>query len=94
MFQGASAGQIVNAVVDNQGTVLNYSTNTAGQPGGHMMQQRTVMGAAGVQGNRPGQVQAGKPNQKPIKVSANEVVLPGGAACLSLMGRQFTGLRH
>merc|ERR1712027_188186 len=64
-IQGAS-GQVVNAVVDNQGTVLNYSTNT--QPAGHagMMQQRTVMG---VSQNRPGQqVQQGqKPNQKPMK---------------------------
>ena len=44
--------KVVNAVVDNQGTVLNYSTNT--QPAGHagMMQQRTVMG---VGPNRPGQ---------------------------------------
>ena len=44
--------KVVNAVVDNQGTVLNYSTNT--QPAGHagMMQQRTVMG---VGQNRPGQ---------------------------------------
>jgi high mobility group protein B2 len=68
-IQGAS-GQVVNAVVDNQGTVLNYSTNTAAAPaGGHgsMMQQRTVMGAAGVQGNRPGQAQGAKTNQKPIK---------------------------
>jgi len=64
-IQGAS-GQVVNAVVDNQGTVLNYSANT--QPAGHasMMQQRTVMG---VGQNRPGQqVQQGqKPNQKPMK---------------------------
>jgi high mobility group protein B2 len=65
-IQGAS-GQVVNAVVDNQGTVLNYSTNTAAPAAGHgMMQQRTVMAAAGVQGNRGGG-QATKANQKPIK---------------------------
>ena len=64
----AAAGQVVNAVVDNQGTVINYSTNTAGtaQAGGHMMQQRTVM--QGVQaGNRAVQQGGQKPNQKPIK---------------------------
>merc|ERR1712193_370506 len=64
-IQGAS-GQVVNAVVDNQGTVLNYSTNT--QPAGHagMMQQRTAMGG---RQNRPGQQeqQGQKPNQKPMK---------------------------
>ena len=63
--QGAS-GQVVNAVVDTQGAVLNYTTNT--QPAGQaaMMQQRTVMG---VGASRPGQpVQQGqKPNQKQMK---------------------------
>jgi len=37
---------VVNAVVDNTGTVLNYSTNAAAAaaaaPAGHMIQQRTV----------------------------------------------------
>ena len=61
-IQGAS-GQVVNAVVDNTGTVLNYSTNAA--PAHGMMQQRAVM-AGGVQA-RPGQVQAGKPTGKPMK---------------------------
>ncbi len=44
------AGQVVNAVVDQTGTVLNYSTNTA-QPG-HIVQQRTIVGgiAGQVQG--------------------------------------------
>lgn len=61
-LQGAG-GQVVNAVVDNTGTVLNYSTNAAP----HMMQQRTVMGAGVV--NRPGAVAAAvqKPGGKPIK---------------------------
>lgn len=63
-LQGAS-GQVVNAVVDNTGTVLNYSTNAAAPAAGHstMMQQRTVMGTAAPQTNR----QAAKPNAKPMK---------------------------
>jgi len=64
-IQGA-AGQVVNAVVDTQGAVLNYTTNT--QPAGQaaMMQQRTVMGAGP---SRPGQpIQQGqKPTQKQMK---------------------------
>ena len=28
-IQGGAGGQVVNAVVDNTGTVLNYSTNAA-----------------------------------------------------------------
>lgn len=65
-IQGA-AGQVVNAVVDNTGTVLNYSTNAAatGNPQ-HMMQQRTVMAAGGnVQANRA--PAGGKANQKAMK---------------------------
>merc|ERR1712127_986082 len=65
-LQAGQAGQVVNAVVDNQGTVLNYSTNT--QPAGHagMMQQRTVMGQ--VQ-HRPGQQVVQQPGKggKPMK---------------------------
>ncbi len=66
---GLQGGQVVNAVVDNTGTVLNYSTNAAPQ---QMMQQRTVMATAGVQGNRAGQqpaaaANAGKPTGKPMK---------------------------
>jgi len=60
--QGAG-GQVVNAVVDQTGTVLNYSTNTAP---GQVVQQRQVMGQ--VQ-HRPGQQvvqQAGK-GGKPMK---------------------------
>jgi len=61
-LQGAS-GQVVNAVVDNTGTVLNYSTNAA--PAHGMMQQRAVMGTAQV-ANRGGATPQ-KPNQKPMK---------------------------
>ena len=66
-LQGAS-GQVVNAVVDNTGTVLNYSTNAA-PAHGTMMQQRTVIGnAAAGQVNRAGAAApAAKPNQKPMK---------------------------
>lgn len=64
-LQGAG-GQVVNAVVDNTGTVLNYSTNTA--PGGHgMMQQRAVLGAAGVQQRTGGQAVSNKASGKPMK---------------------------
>jgi len=61
-IQGAG-GQVVNAVVDQTGTVLNYSTNTAP---GQMIQQRTVMGQ--VQ-QRPGQqiVQQQTKGGKPMK---------------------------
>lgn len=70
-LQGASAGQVVNAVVDNTGTVLNYSTNAA-PAHGTMMQQRTVIGNAATaagQVNRaaPAPTTAAKPNQKPMK---------------------------
>ena len=41
-FQG---GQVVNAVFDNSGNVVNYSTNTSGQG---MVQQRVIV-AGGVQ---------------------------------------------
>lgn len=60
-----AGGQVVNAVVDNTGTVLNYSTNPA--PAGQaMIQQRTVVGAANIQANRAPQPQ-GKAAGKPIK---------------------------
>jgi len=62
--QGAG-GQVINAVVNQTGTVLNYST----QPGtGQMVQQRAVMGQ--VQGQRPGQqIVQGQPGKggKPMK---------------------------
>jgi len=60
--QGAG-GQVINAVVNQTGTVLNYSTNTAP---GQMVQQRTVMGQ--VQ-QRPGQqvVQQTGKGGKPMK---------------------------
>jgi IS30 family transposase len=61
-IQGAG-GQVVNAVVDQTGTVLNYSTNSAP---GQMVQQRTVMGQ--VQ-HRPGQQVVQQPGKggKPMK---------------------------
>jgi len=77
-IQGAS-GQVVNAVVDNSGTVLNYSTNTAATSGQHVGIMRQVAGTTSVVSSqagqlgqaRPGQVgppnQAMKPNQKPMK---------------------------
>lgn len=62
-IQGAS-GQVVNAVVDNTGTVLNYSTNAAA-PAQNMIQRQTVMGVATTQ--RAGQPVATGKNQKPMK---------------------------
>ena len=60
-----AGGQVVNAVVDNTGTVLNYSTNTA--PAGQVIQQRTIVGTTNVQmANRAVQPQ-GKPTGKPMK---------------------------
>jgi len=59
---------VVNAVVDNSGQVLNYSTNTSGQvqqvrqvvqPGGQGQQAKVVVASPGM--NQP------KPNQKPMK---------------------------
>merc|ERR1739844_295504 len=60
--QGAG-GQVINAVVNQTGAVLNYSTNTAP---GQMVRQRTVMGQ--VQ-QRPGQqvVQQTGKGGKPMK---------------------------
>ena len=59
---GAAGGQVVNAVVDQSGTVLNYSTNTA-----PMMQQRTVMGQVQQRAGQPMGVQqkSGKPVKDP-----------------------------
>ena len=53
------SGQVVNAVVDNTGTVINYSTNAAQGQG--MIQQRTVM----AQVQRGGQ--QATPTGKPMK---------------------------
>ena len=70
-IQGAG-GQVVNAVVDNTGTVLNYSTNAA--PGGQqIVQQRTIVQGGTVVQNRPAPVVAapthhakpGKPMKDP-----------------------------
>jgi len=67
-IQGGQQGQVVNAVVDNTGQVLNYSTNASGQTivrqvGGQVqqvaqIQQQKVVSAS------PG---ATKVNQKPAK---------------------------
>merc|ERR1711881_61402 len=59
---GIQGGQVVNAVVDQSGTVLNYSTNTA-----PMMQQRTVMGQVQQRAGQPMGVQqkSGKPVKDP-----------------------------
>ncbi len=60
-------------MVDNTGTVLNYSTNAAAPAGQHMMQQRTVMttGGAVAQAGRAGAIAGQQPgqkaNQKPMK---------------------------
>ena len=60
-FSGTAGGQVLNAVVDQSGTVLNYSTNTA-----PMMQQRTVMGQVQQRaGGQPMNVQ--QQGKKPIK---------------------------
>jgi len=73
-IQSGQAGQVVNAVVDNAGQVLNYSTNAGGgtvmrqvsQVGGQAslqqasLQQKLVAGVTA----SPGQT---KINQKPIK---------------------------
>ena len=65
--QGQAAGQVVNAVVDNSGQVLNYSTNTGAvqqvrqvvtQQGAG--QAKVLVAGAGMQGQN-------KPNQKPMK---------------------------
>jgi len=64
-----AGGQVVNAVVDNTGTVLNYSTNTA-PAAGQVIQQRTIVGtaAANVQmANRGIVQQPAKPAGKPMK---------------------------
>merc|ERR1719419_462645 len=72
-IQGNQQGQVVNAVVDNSGQVLNYSTNAGGQT---VMRQVTqvqqqqqqvgqVQQQAKVVAGMPGQQT--KVNQKPIK---------------------------
>jgi len=73
--QGAAGGQVVNAVVDNTGTVLNYSTNAA--PGTQQIIQQggrqvVVQGGAVVQRQAtavaapaPTHTKAGKPMKDP-----------------------------
>ena len=56
---------MVNAVFDNSGNVLNYSTN-ATQQGQGMIQQRVVMAGGVQQVQRAGQAKpAGKPMKDP-----------------------------
>lgn len=63
-IQGGQQGQVLNAVVDNTGQVLNYSTNASGQTivrqVGGQVQQVQVQQQKVVTGNS-------KVNQKPIK---------------------------
>jgi len=66
--QGQQTGQVVNAVVDNSGQVLNYSTNAAGAQVGQVMRQ---VGIAGGQLGQAKVIAAASPqaklNQKPMK---------------------------
>merc|ERR1712079_284653 len=72
-IQGGQQGQVVNAVVDNTGQVLNYSTNASGQTVmrqvTQVQQQQQQVGQvhqqAKVVAGMPGQQT--KVNQKPIK---------------------------
>ena len=68
-IQGAG-GQVVNTVVDNTGTVLNYSTSAA-PVGQQIVQQRTIVQGNTVQQNRPAAAVAApqqyKPSGKPMK---------------------------
>jgi hypothetical protein len=70
-IQGGASGQVVNAVVDNTGTVLNYSTNAA--PGTQQVIQqggRQVVVQGGTVVQRPAAAlapQQSKPSGKPMK---------------------------
>jgi len=72
-IQGGAGGQVVNAVVDNTGTVLNYSTNAA--PGTQQVIQQggrqvVVQGGTVVQrpaGTAVATPQQSKPSGKPMK---------------------------
>merc|ERR1711997_967453 len=71
-IQGGAGGQVVNAVVDNTGTVLNYSTNAA--PGTQQVIQqggRQVVVQGGTVVQRPATAvatpQQTKPSGKPMK---------------------------
>jgi hypothetical protein len=69
-IQGGTGGQVVNAVVDNAGTVLNYSTNAAQgtqqviQQGGR---QVVVQGGPVVQRQAPAPAQTHSKGGKPMK---------------------------
>lgn len=60
-FGGHAGGQVVNAVVDNTGTIINYSTNPAQGQG--IMQQRVIAGSQIQRGVQ----QMAKPISKPMK---------------------------
>jgi hypothetical protein len=76
-IQGGQQGQVVNAVVDNSGQVLNYSTNTGGQTVmrqvTQVQQQQQQQAVTQVQQQQKQQIvtaipgQQTKVNQKPIK---------------------------
>lgn len=72
-LQGAAQqGQVVNAVVDNSGQVLNYSSNTGGAQVGVMRQVGQQLGLAGGQMGQAKVIAAAaspqaKLNQKPMK---------------------------
>ena len=58
---GQAAGQVVNAVVDSSGTIINYSTNAVQGQG--IIQQRVIGGGQIQRGIQ----QMGKPAPKPMK---------------------------
>ena len=58
---GQAAGQVVNAVVDSSGTIINYSTNAVQGQG--LIQQRVIGGGQIQRGIQ----QMGKPAPKPMK---------------------------
>ena len=75
-IQGSAGSQVVSAVVDNSGQVLNYSTNASAAAGGAVRQVVTQQAATTGQATKvvvgspaaaaPVMTQA-KPNQKPMK---------------------------
>jgi len=68
-IQGGQSGQVVNAVVDSGGQVLNYSTNTGAGAGGQVVRQVVTSGGV-VQkqgGTNASPVIGVKANQKPMK---------------------------
>jgi len=60
-----ASGQVVNAVVDQTGQVINYSTNAA--PAGQVIQQRAIVQQQTVQMANRGIVQTAQPAKPPGK---------------------------